>query len=250
MELELDLDYKSKKVAVSLISLFAICVHYLFGSFADPERITYIAPDNVKTEPRVIEENGCVAGRGTLIPDIWDMKTSEKAMDIVNDQKKIRGHGAETWFQKNGYGSYVFESGCSIIDVKVQFDEEYHDKHYDGTAHTMLGIIKEDHTEFMLSDPNVCWALNNNVYGLGAFTRDGYAFQSGHWAEVDDDGVQLYKSGDIVRIIVDLDEGRVKFKWNYDDSTDLYLHPVNISMEFKYRVAVAIYNEESVTFAN
>ena len=155
----------------------------------------------------------------------------------------------QTWFEKNGYGSFVLESGCNIIDLRVQFDEEYHDKFYDGTAHTMLGIIKADHTEFTLSDPSVCWVLNNNVYGLGAFTRDGYAFQSGNWGEMWDGGIQLYKSGDTVRMIVDLDEGTVKFKWNYDEMTDVYTPPMSISKNFKYRVAVAMYNEESVTFA-
>ena len=94
--LEVGLDYSSKKAIASLIAIIGISLHYLFFP---ADRGTYSVAENVwsRNEPQIIEEDGCSSGWGMYIPDVWDHEDSQKAVDILNEQKKIRGRGSQMW---------------------------------------------------------------------------------------------------------------------------------------------------------
>ena len=126
----------------------------------------------------------------------------------------------------------------------MQFDEVWHDEKYDGTAHTMIGIVKDE--DIAMIDRTKSFVETEEAYAHGIFTRDGFKFNSGNYSQVHNGGIALYKSGDTVRLILDLDAGALKFKWNYADDMRVF----NISEDlpaYKYRLGASICHEESIT---
>ena len=253
--MNIEFDYQSGRFLTSIALILSVLTkHFIFPK---EEFIPQIAEQEQQKEPmiihelpaqnaefQIIEEDACSTGKGILVSETWDFRKSLSGLDIVNNNKKIRGRGRQRWRDNTAFGSHLFESGCNIIDVKIQFDEVYHDEKYDGTAFTMIGIINDE--DIPSVNPRSSFAESKDVYAHAIFTRDGFKYFSGTHEPTHNGGIVLYKSGDIVRMILDLDDGSLKFKWKYADEMKVY----NISDDlpkYQYRLAASICNEESIT---
>lgn len=224
------------------LTMFLVLLGAMIISQFDPPR---------KYQFKKVEDSACSSGWGYLMEDTFDIETTRGAMDITEFGKRVRGSGEGAWRQKTVFGSMAVQKGCNIWDLHIQYDEKRHSEEtsivqFPG-AELMIGIIDQEWIGMNIEEKELFpGAADKEIKSLAVFTADGVPFNTGDWGNTTGTfPMVVAKSGSKIRVILDMDKGKLLFRWKWGVLDNPILEGVD--RDSKWKLMILAKNQESIS---